>query len=309
MELKHLRTFLALSEIRNFTRTAEKLHFAQSNVTTHIQQLERELNVQLFERIGKRIALTPAGKELIPYAVRMLALSDDVTDRFTNHGAGGAVTVGASESVCISRLPAALKIYQNRYPEVQVYLRVIDTDRVMTLLEENVIDIAFILDEERQYPYTVTSFSVCEPIAVLARPEHPLAAREVVSVTDFMDMPMILTGPGCCYRSMFERELRAAAVSPRVMLETGSIQVIKQMVLSGVGLGLLPEAAVCGELEQGSLVRLNYPAAYPISSRLLCHKDKWMTEHLKNFISAVIAAGSCGCRPGKTVLPGIAATS
>lgn len=297
MELKHLRTFLALSEIRNFTKTAEKLHFAQSNVTTHIQQLERELNTQLFERIGKRIALTQAGKELIPDAVRMLALSDDITQRFTNHGIGGVITVGASESVCISRLPAVLKIYQGQYPEVQVYLRVIDTDNAMTLLEENVIDTAFILDEERLYPYTSTSFSVHEPIAVLARPEHLLAARPVVSAADFMDMPMILTGQGCCYRNLFERELRAAAVSPRVVLETSSIQVIKQMILSGVGLGLLPESAVCGELKQGSLVKLNYPAAYPIASRLLCHKDKWMTEHLKNFISAVVSAEAQRSKP------------
>ena len=78
MDLKHLQTFLTLSEIKNFTKTAEYLHYAQSNVTTQIQQLEAELNVRLFERIGKNVSLTSAGLELIPYAQKMLNLSKDI---------------------------------------------------------------------------------------------------------------------------------------------------------------------------------------------------------------------------------------
>lgn len=78
MELKRLHTFLTLCDIKNFTKTAEYLHYAQSNVTNQIQQLEKELGVKLFERIGKHITLTPEGEEMIVYARQVLHLSDDL---------------------------------------------------------------------------------------------------------------------------------------------------------------------------------------------------------------------------------------
>lgn len=99
MELKHLNTFLALSKIKNFTKTAEYLNYAQSSVTAQIQQLEKYLNVRLFERIGKSVVLTLEGENLIPYATKMLSLSSDIEKMYANSDNLGRIVIGASDSI------------------------------------------------------------------------------------------------------------------------------------------------------------------------------------------------------------------
>ena len=96
MTLKHLNTFLTLTQEQSFTKAAARLHCAQSGVTTHIRQLESELGVRLFERIGKHISLTPEGESLIPYAKKMLSLSDEMK---TLYQKPGRLTIGVTESV------------------------------------------------------------------------------------------------------------------------------------------------------------------------------------------------------------------
>jgi len=146
MELKRLHTFLTLCEIKNFTKTAEYLHYAQSNVTNQIQQLEKELGVKLFERIGKNIALTPEGEELTLYAKQMINLSDDLKRKFADKNDYGRIIIGASESICIYRLPEIIRAYQMDHPNTELYLNVIDTTDFISLLTNNAIDIAFTLD-------------------------------------------------------------------------------------------------------------------------------------------------------------------
>ncbi|MGO0862233.1 LysR family transcriptional regulator substrate-binding protein, partial [Clostridioides difficile] len=122
---------------------------------------------------------------------------------------------------------------------------------------------------------------------VLSVPESNLALKENVSIQDFQDIPFILTGEGCCYRSLFEKELSESSVVPKIVLETGSIQVIKQTVLSGLGLCLLPELAVEKELKRHELIKIPYSINYNIVSQLIYHKDKWLSKNLCDFISIV----------------------
>lgn len=287
MELKHLNTFLVLSKIKNFTKTAEYLNYAQSSVTTQIQQLEKELNVRLFERIGKSVALTLEGENLIPYATKMLSLSSDIEKMYANSDNPGRIVIGASESISIYRLPEIIKVYKKKHPDVDLFLVLLDSSDFIPLLADNTIDIAFIMD----HPITdksITSFlHIDESICILSTPEHPLALKKTVSIQDFADTPMILTGHGCCYRNMFEKDLSMFNISPKIVLETGSIHVIKQTALSGLGLCILPELAMQKELKNRNLVKLAYHTNYNIVSQLICHKDKWISPNLSDFISVI----------------------
>lgn len=286
MDLKHLQTFLALSEIRNFTKTAESLHYAQSNVTTQIQQLEEELNVRLFERMGKRVALTPAGQELVPYALEMLHLSNDMKIKFSNQGIG-RITIGASESACICRLPAVIRSFQMEHPEAELYLKVMDTHDFVPFLSGNSIDIAFALDAPISNPNINTALRIEETICVFSAPGHPLAEKDKVFLPDFLNQRLVLTGKECCYRKLFERDLSEAAITPKIVLETGSLQVIKETVRSGLGIGVLPRSAIQKELDDRELAVIKYRTGYKIESQLIHHKDKWISQSLKDFIDTV----------------------
>lgn len=287
MELKHLNTFLALSKIKNFTKTAEYLNYAQSSVTTQMQQLEKDLNVRLFERIGKSVVLTLEGENLIPYATKMLSLSSDIEKMYANSDNIGRIVIGASESISIYKLPEIIKVYKKKHPDVDLFLMLLDSSDFIPLLADNTIDIAFTMDHPITDKSTTSLLNISESICVLSSPEHPLALKETVSIQDFANTPMILTGHGCCYRTMFERDLSVFNISPKIVLETGSIQVIKQTALSGLGLCILPELAVQNELKIGSLVKLPYDTNYNIVSQLICHKDKWISPNLSDFIAVV----------------------
>lgn len=288
MELKHLHTFFALSEIRNFTKTAEYLHYAQSNVTTQIQQLEEELGVKLFERLGRNVALTAEGMELIPYARQMLNLSQEVKLKFSQQNRG-RITIGASESIGIYRLPEIIKRFQRQYPNVDLYLRMLDAEEVVPMLVNNIIDMAFILDLPIDYANTTTVWQMDETIGLFAAPGHPLAKQSAVEVTALADVSLILTEKECCYRKLFDKDLMESTVTPRIVLETSSLQVIKETTLSGLGICLLPQLAVEKELAHQELIPINYKIKGKIVSQLIHHKDKWVSPQMENFIDLAIA--------------------
>lgn len=287
MELKRLHTFLTLCEIKNFTKTAEYLHYAQSNVSNQIQQLEQELGVKLFERMGKHITLTPEGEELIVYARQMINLSAALKRKFTDKKDYGRITIGASESLCIYRLPEIIRAYQIDHPNTELYLNVLDTSDFIPLLTNNEIDIGFTLDVPIEHSSINKALQIDETISVFAVPEHPLAHKTEVTIEDFSKVPLILTGRGCCYRKMFEKDLADASITPHIVLETGSLEVIKQTVLSGLGICVLPQFSVQKELDNNELVKIRYAADYKLSSQLIYHKDKWISESLKDFIAVV----------------------
>lgn len=283
MDLRHLRTFIALSEFKNFTKTAEHLNYAQSYVTTQIQQLEEELNVRLFERIGKNISLTPDGTTLIPYAQKIITTSQEIPLLFANQEKG-RIAVGATESICIYKLPPILTSFQKKFPNVELYINVLDTTDFSTLLANNSIDIAFLLGTPVCNSSFITELQIDEAIGAFSKPDHLLAQKSKVSITDFADVPLILTSKQCCYRKKFDKDLSEAGIPPKIVLETSSVQVIKQAALSGLGVCVLPVLAVREEINNGKLVMINYDMKYGIMTQLIYHKDKWISKCLKDFV-------------------------
>lgn len=286
MDLKHLNAFLVVSHTRNFTKAAEYLNYAQSNVTTQIQQLEEELHVKLFDRIGKSISLTPEGETLLPYAQKMLSLSSDITDLYSSKD-NGRIIIGASESLSIYKLPTILSHFKQTYPDVDIFIKVIDTPDFVPALNNNEIDIALAIEPKIMDKTLVSVFEKNEPVSLYALPTHPLAKCKKIAPIDLIDMPLILTGPDCCYRKLFERELLAYHIEPKIILSTGSVPVIKMSTLSGLGACVLPELVVHKELENKELIRLNYDVSCPIQAQLIHHKDKWISPTLTNFIQTV----------------------
>ena len=287
MDLKQLKSFLMICKLQSFTQSADALGYAQSTITTQIKLLESELEVKLFERMGKNVTLTHEGKKLLPYAKQMLKLASEIKNLKSNDSdPSGILTIGAAESLCVLKLPEILKEYRKLYPKVEVSLKFGNCTDFRHFLRDNIIDVAFSLGTRIEADDFITEIVFDEEMLLLTAPGHPLIDKEVVYPKDIENEPLILTELGCSYRAVFENILRSYNIKPNMVLETGSVQAIKQFTMSGLGLTLLPRVAVKEELAQGKMVTLNWSGPdFGIVSQVLYHKDKWLSPALKAFLN------------------------
>lgn len=288
MDLKQLNTFLMVAKLKSFTQAAEKTGYAQSTITTQMQLLESELGVKLFERFGRKIILTAAGENLLPYANQMLNLSAEAKNTLdSSNTPKGSIVIGAVESLCISRLPDLLQEYRKRYPEVKLILKLGNCGFFREQLRKNLIDIAFFLDQKIVSPDLIMDAQIQEPMVFVASPSFHLSGKELQSEI-LKNYPFILTEDGCPYRVILENLFGKYNVCTESTLEIESIQAVKQLAVSGVGITLLPRTAVEDELEKKLLTVLNVKGAdFDIYTQVIHHKDKWVSAPLKAFIELI----------------------
>ena len=291
MELRHLYTFQAVAEGLSFTRAAERLSYAQSSVTAQIQALEAELGTRLFERLGKRVVLTDAGRRLQGYAAMFAQLEAEL--RLAVPGAqeaAGTLHVGAPESLCAYRLPPLLARFHERWPRIKLVFTPGACWDLRRLALEGALDVIFCYEEGAQADGLVVRDLVIEPVRVVAHPAHALAGRAGVGPADLAGETILHMERGTTYRELFERAVAAAGLQPDVPIEFSSIEAIKQCAIAGMGIAVLPEMAVEAEIAQGRLAALAWcDPELVVVTRLAWHKDKWRSPALGAFLDEVEA--------------------
>ena len=286
MELRQLATFRAVAQTLSFTRAAEALDYAQSSVSAQIQELETELGSPLFERLGRRISLSEAGQRLLPYAERMLRLADEARATVpTGDEPAGTLTIGSPESLCIHRLPPVLSQFHARFPRVQVIFRPGFGFELRRALVEGQADMCFLIEEPLRAPDLVVEPLVHERLLLLAHPDHALTKLASVGSRQLHGEPMLLTESGCSYRAAFERSLAQAGTRPGSILEFSSVEAIKQCVMAGMGITVLPAFTATAELARGQLVALPWSeGTYGLVTQMAWHRDKWISPTLRAFL-------------------------
>jgi DNA-binding transcriptional LysR family regulator len=289
MDFRQLNTFMTIAKLQSFSKAAEELGYAQSSISSQIQLLEQELKVRLFERLGHNITLTAEGSKLLPLAEQILKLSMEAKSIAGNQEKpSGSLIIGAIETLCVSRLPNLLKEYRTRYPDVEIILKFGSTSDFLRSMKENTIDIAFFIDRKIINDDYIIVWQKEEPMALLCAPEHAFAGKEEVFPEDLSGEPLILTEPCCGYRALFDSIMSQFHIKPRSVIETGNVQAIKQLTLSGMGITFLPVAAIEEELGQKKFVKLNWMGPdFPVFTQVLYHKSKWMSAALKAFIDLI----------------------
>lgn len=289
MEMRQLQMFVTLAEELHFTRTAERLHTVQSNVTAHIRHLEEELGTRLFDRYPRRVALTDAGTRFLPHARRVLAAAEEAARSIRLDGEpAGPLRIGAPESVLTYRLPLALRRFRQRYPRVKLILRPWVDAPLAAPLQEGTFDLAIRLTDSVREKALGSQRLGSERILLVAAPEHPLLARKSVRPSDLAGQLLLLTEEGCAYRKKFERVLHAHGVKPHGVADFSSVEAIKQCATLGMGIALLPEIVVASELAKRTLHILPWRGAdLSMNTHVLWHKDRSMTPAMRGFLDTV----------------------
>jgi len=287
MEIKQLITFKMAAENLNFTQTAKLLNFAQSSVTAQIKALESEIGKPLFERLGKRLILTESGHQFKAYAEKMIRLSEEAK-LIVNAGEEqtGTLMIGAQESQCTYRLPSILKEFKSQFPKVKLVFKPAHSDEMAREhLESGMLDVAFIMDTCKSGDSLNIEPLIKEELLIVASSLHPLVEKSEVAPEDLEHETILLTETGCSYRTIFEDFFRNSGVYPLNKIEFGSIEAIKQCVIAGLGIALLPKMAVETDLRMGRMKEIGWKNnTAPICTQIAWHKDKWMTPPLEAFI-------------------------
>lgn len=286
MELKLLKTFQAVAHELSFTRAAEQLDYAQSSITAQIQALEQDLGLPLFERLGKRVALTAAGEQLLTYANQMLTLEQEALTRLhSQEEPAGKITICVPETLSAYRMPPLLREFRRRFPRVQLILKSYRSDALLQTLLDGAVDVAIALGEPvaNKDVFCVQTLGK-EELFVMAYPEHPLAAKARVTNQDLRQETLLLTEARCTYRLLFERTLLADGIRLLDPMEFNSVEAIKQCVMAGIGITFLPEIATRRELANQQIVKLAWEQHLFVHTQLVWHQDKWMSPALQAFI-------------------------
>ena len=286
MDIKQIRTFVAVARLNSFTKAAEQLGYVQSSITSQIQLLEKELGVRLFERLGKKISLTFAGEDFLLHSRQMINLLEKAKDSVSASDIPkGTLVIGAHESICAIKLPEILKEYKRRYPTVELIIKMGSWCHFGSLLRENEIDVAILIDHKISIPEFVVQLQKSEPFVLLVSPNHPLAVKEKVYSFDVANYPLLMTGEGCSWRALFQKTMEDSDRAFKLMLDGGSVQTLKQFAVSGFGVALLPLFAVDDELQNNQLKKLNWQGLdLTLMTQVVCHKDKWASSALEAFL-------------------------
>lgn len=257
MELRNLKTFIRTAELKNFTRAAESLGYAQSTVTAQVEALEKELGMPLFIRNGRRVVLSSAGEELLTYAYRFRALEEETRIHFDRNGTpAGHLTVGMVESVSASEYVKGIASYLKKYPEVDLKVTVDTTIRLLEALKKGEIDAAVLLDRPVADGELQILYRKPEKICFFACCGSKYEGNVSVSLKDLEKEPWLLTEKGCNYRKELEEELASRGIFIGSRLEMGSTRTLIDFVSEGLGISLLPEFDLKEELLRGRIVRI-----------------------------------------------------
>lgn len=247
VELRHLRYFVAVAEELSFTRAAQRLHIAQPPLSMQIRRLERTLGAELFDRSRREIALTAAGEALLTEARRLLVQVDQALRAAQQAGAGdvGRLTVGFVPSASNAALPAYVRAFRARHPRVELFLRELPPDDLVTALHNGGVDVCFLylpFADERLATRTVER----EPLIAVLPADHRLAAgprAAPLAVSALRDEPFVLPArhrmPGLNAR-VLEACRRAGFEPLAVQKDVWLIQTMLGLVAAGLGVALVP---------------------------------------------------------------------
>ncbi len=286
MEFRQLKTFRTVATLLSFNRAAEALNYAQSTISAQIKALEEDLDVKLFDRLGKRVILTEAGERLSEYARKMLDIeAETLADVKGRTQSQGSLTIRVPQSVGNNYLPEVLAEYRRRFPGVSLSFHTCAFHSLEHELQTGVTDLAFLLAESINSANLEAEPLSFERLLMVSNVGHPLAKKSKVSIEELAGEPIFLAKADCGYRMVFEQMLTEAKVGPQTLLEFNSVEMLKACLVRSSGVTMIPEITVRAEIDRGELSILQWEDPHMETAILMIwHKAKWLSPSLRAFM-------------------------
>jgi DNA-binding transcriptional LysR family regulator len=298
----HLTTFAAVARHGSLTRAAAELHLSQPAVTQHIASLEEELACRLLDRHGRGVRLTEAGERLLAYCRKVEGATIDLRRELDDMRSGtiGHLSVGAGLTICIFVLPGLLAQYRRSHPGIELHVRSGRTQQVVDMVLDEQVDLGLVTSPvQHRAIKTVPLYH--DRMVIVARPDHPLASAVQIDAATLATQRLILFERGSGFRTYLQEVFEGKGVLLHADFELDSIEAIKEMVLAGLGLSVVPEIAVARELAAGTLTTISlrdWPVMERTTSLIMRHVQAQPPAAVQSFVELVEARFVAAAAPG-----------
>ncbi|MBQ6896057.1 MAG: LysR family transcriptional regulator [Oscillospiraceae bacterium] len=281
MDLQSLNIFVQAAELNSFTKAGELLGYSQPTVSFQIKQLEKELGVQLFDRIGHTINLTDAGRKTLMYAQQMIHISREMLT-VEDKDISGKVRIAMADSLCSPLIADSFSYFRSKYPNISFEIKTAGTGDLFKLLDHNEADIVCTLDT----PIYNTLYKIVseEKIGVhfIVSKNSELAGKEILTISELTSQPFMLTEKGMSYRRLLDEYMARHSAEIFPVLEISSPEIICRLVEDNQGISFLPDYVTENAVKEGKIVRLEAEGySGEVWKQIIYHRDKWVSEAMK----------------------------
>lgn len=293
-KLDQLHSFVKVVETGTFSAAAEQLNVTQPAISHHIRELEKRLGVMLVERVGKRATPTAAGVELLDFARRIDEATEIALERMAVHATGtlGRVRIGTGATACIYILPPILRQLRKRFPELEISVSTGNTDAILKALEDNSLDVGFVTLPAQGRSFAVTPI-LTDPFLAVSADAGDLPATATPAA--MARLPLILYEAGGQTRQIVDRWFARAGVTPKPVMDLGSVEAIKELVGAGLGCAVLPRSAISRLQAPDALATMPLAPKLHREIGLVLRNDKPLHAGLRATVRAIEGiAGQAG---------------
>ena len=286
MEIRHLNTFLQVAVMQNFTKAAEFLGYSQANVSLQIRQLESDIGVPLFDRIGKKASLTQFGQMLVPYAQQIVSTATQIENLFQlKNELSGTIRIGFVESLFECLFCDTVSKYHEQFPNVTVEVEVDSTTELLKKLHTSQLDVVCLIDNNIIDPDICYWGTKQCNMAVVANPNHPLSGKENLSLHDLDGQEFVLMENTAPYIVDFNRILLKENVQISAFLNVQSPEAALKLISKSNYLSVLPDYSIKKAVQQGSVTQLRLSGFSSTQTvQFLIHKNKVITPQIEGFL-------------------------
>lgn len=282
--LRQLEIFVAISRTESVSRAAEVLSLSQSAASTALSELERQFNLQLFDRVGKSLRINETGKQLLPRAVELLDRAKEIENLLQGNAGFGHMKIGATLTVGNYLATILVARFLQDHPESRIQLQVHNTSTIVQQIANHELDLGLI-EGDCNHPDIAVEQWIADELVVFSAPNHHLSNQHKVSMVELLQEQWILREKGSGTRATFDRAFHTHHSELKIRLELEHTEAIKRAVESGLGIGCISRLALKDAFRRGSLVPLSTPSLeLGRFFYFLWHKQKYQTTGIREFL-------------------------
>lgn len=282
--LRQLQVFLATAHFENISKAAASLAMSQSAASSALAELEHHYDIQLFDRVGKRLQLNALGHALRPRAMALLQQAGELEQALQQHSEAGQLKIGATLTIGNYLAVGLMARYMGENPHTKVELHVANTATIAARIHNFELDLGLIEGELHDTDLDVSTWRDDE-LVVFCAPGHPLAKKRKLSDQALLEATWILREPGSGTRQTFDRALHGLLPQLNILLELQHTEAIKRAVEAELGIGCLSRVALLDAFKRGSLIPLAVPQRdFHRQFYFILHKEKYRSAGIERWL-------------------------